>query len=156
MYKIYDQETDYSPYPSALAGTTCILLLLFNCGKEHSSLRAHLVKMDLDNQSSQVVLSIQFQKDRLGACIYREAEKSLEICEFWDHGPLEPPSLREVCLSSNDDDTPLSGDSFPALMSLLHQIEPTKVLAPARSDDSLITALNDYIALEKEKQVACT
>lgn len=98
----------------------------------------------VERPSLDAVLSIFFQKDRLGACVYRGRLTALETCESWEHGPLDPPSLSELC-SSEHTSVSLIGESYLALQTLLRQVEPTLLLAPARSPESLISILHSYV-----------
>lgn len=96
------------------------------------------------SSSFDTVLSIYFNKDRVGACIYRDELLALETCEFWDHGPLVPTTLSEAG-SFSETDLSSGGDSYPALRTLLKQVVPTLLLVSVRSPETLIYALEEHI-----------
>lgn len=90
------------------------------------------------------VLAVFFQKDRVGACLWRGELGALEVCEFWDHGPSEPPSLVELC-SSSEEHLSLGGDSYPALQTLLRQMRPSLIITLSRCAESLLLLLRQYV-----------
>lgn len=94
-------------------------------------------------------LCLVFQKDRVGACVWRDELESLETCEFWDHGPLEPPSLSEL-YSVVENAVSLGGESYPAIQTLLRQVRPSILVVSSSSPDSLISLLQSYVSAQNE------
>lgn len=100
-------------------------------------------------------LCIVFQKDRIGACIWRDELESLDTCEFWDHGPLEPPSLSEL-YSTIENAVSLGGESYPATQTLLRQVRPSILIVSSVAPDSLISLLRSYVSAQNEGETQRT
>lgn len=94
-------------------------------------------------------VSIFFQNHRVGVCVWKDELESIETCQFWDHGPLEPPSLSELC-SSIENNVSLGGESYPAIQTLLRQVEPSILLISSRSPESLISILQSHVMAQNE------